>query len=94
MQPTMWISVTTNRIVCPVECDLIFAYMMGDGIGVADAQLYDGDSAAGRLITKLQATTNDYAAFNPREPVRCNSGIFVDVGSNVANVFVQYRRIG
>lgn len=86
-----WKTVVVDSIVCPVGCELLYVALNGADAAAADCAVYDGDSAAGRLITLMRSFTGELRRFDPPEPVRCDSGIFVAAGEGVGSVFVQFR---
>lgn len=67
--------------------------LCSDGGGIADAVVYDGSSAKGDRKIDLRVIDDDMRPlmFNP--PLYFARGIFVDVGSNVDSVLVQYLPI-
>ena len=93
MEKASWETVASNRCLCPVACELLCAYLVDDGAGNADCALHDGDSGSAKRITYMRALQHTIGRFQPPEPVRCNSGIYVACGTNVGSVFVQWRRI-
>lgn len=87
---TAWEYVTTDRELQSGHCELVFAEMEPSASG-ADVTLYDGTNTSGKKIIGLQASTKTNRPFKPKEPLYCDKGLYVDIGSNVTGVLVVWR---
>lgn len=79
-----------DRCFAKRACYLWSVALAADSVGPATAGVYDGDSADGRQVINLAAVQSDrdHRAYWP--PLYLPGGLYVDVGSNVAGVSVQY----
>lgn len=87
-----WAWVTTGRLLSHGPCELVFAHLV---VGSANnyAFFYNGESTQGDSIVKLQAAQRTGRQFNPKVPVYCERGLYVDLSNNVDGVFVQWREL-
>jgi len=74
---------------CFVGCVLITS----DGQGNTDVTLYDGESAQDPQIFKIRGTTNATKRLYFRPVLKTNRGLYVEFGSNVEEVLVEYERL-
>lgn len=88
-----WAWVTGDRLLSHGACELLCAFLTPDGTA-ADVTLYDGENTNGDKIIKFTSPNNPTRAFSPKVPVYCRRGLYVDVGSNVTGIFVQWRELG
>jgi hypothetical protein len=87
-----WAWVTADLLLSHGPCELLFAYLVVSA-ACADSHLYDGESAAGEKIVTLEAAGATGHSFKPKEPVYCRRGLYVDVGTSVTGIFVQWREL-
>lgn len=82
--------VTADKRVCNGPCFLYAAQMVGGTGGASTAVIRDGHDTGGDARIDLAAATssNDPRNFDP--PLYFKKGLFVDVGSNVTSVLVQF----
>ena len=82
-----------DGLVTPTPAFLFSVTITSDGGGDADAKVYDGVSTKAPQVLDLGAYSGDLrqVSFNP--PAYFRRGIYVDVGSNVASVSLQYATI-
>jgi len=85
--------VTSNQVVCLSPCFLFAVDLISDTGGVSTAAIYDGEGTKDPAVVDLAAAVSesDRARFNP--PIFLRRGLYVDVGSNVTAVTVQYLPI-
>lgn len=88
-----WAWVTADRLLSLGPCELICAYLVPSA-ATTDSVLYDGQNASGDTIITLKAATVRIMPFSPKAPVYCRKGLYVDVGSSVSGIFVQWRELG
>jgi len=86
----MWEWVTSDRVLAIGPCELIYAHLVVSAAS-ADTHLYDGKSAAGKKIVTLVSAVATGMNFAPPEPIKCEQGLYVDFGTNVTGVLVQWR---
>ncbi len=85
-----WRFVTEDSVLSTKECDLHYA-SLEPSAAAADVTLYDGIDTTGVKVVALQASTKTNLEFRPRKSIYCRRGLYVDVGSNVTGVLVQFR---
>jgi hypothetical protein len=88
-----WRRITKDAQLSTGSCELCYVTVEPSGDG-SDVAVYDGENANGDEITTLVAATKTNPEFRPLRPVYCRRGLFIDIGSNVTAVFVQWREIG
>jgi hypothetical protein len=78
--------------VCQGPAYLFAVHLTANSSGVSTADVYDGHSTGGQKKVALSAFADgtDPRAFYP--PILFNQGIYLDAGSNVDSVMVQYLR--
>lgn len=86
-----WVSVNADTLVCPTPVFLFSASIHSDGSGEADAQLFDATSllASGKHID-LYAADEEMDQLRWLPPLYFSQGLYVDIGTNVDSVVVQY----
>lgn len=62
-----------------------------DGVGTADATVYDGFDAGGRQFATFRTPVSRTEGHGPPVTAKFDQGLFVAVGSNVEEVVVLYR---
>jgi len=85
-----WAWATSDRVLSPKPCWLHYAYLVVSAAST-DTHLYNGDNAGGEKITSLVSQSVTGHEFRPPEPVYCSQGLYIDVGTNVTGVFVQWE---
>jgi len=87
-----WAWVTADGCLSHGPCELISAYLVVSDAST-DTHLYDGDNARGDKITTLKSAAVTGHHFKPPVPVYCRRGLYVDIGSNVTGLFIQWREL-
>lgn len=82
--------VTADKVVCPRPCFLLDGMLTGDGGGASDCTIRNGHTSSADIKLKVRAVDDATQPFSLKRPVYMSSGLYVDVGSNVEGVFVQY----
>jgi len=85
-----WAYVTVDSILAEKACWLHWAYLVVSA-STTDSALYDGHDTGGNKIVDLKSAVVTNHEFAPPKPLFCQKGLFVDVGSNVSGIFVQYE---
>jgi len=90
-----WINSSRDTRVTEEPAYLVCVIVTPDGTaGGADCTLYDGANALGKKVIRLNTTNNPSLHINfPPPGIRCDHGIFLDVGSNVVEVLVAFRPV-
>lgn len=85
--------VTADQVVCPTPCLLYMAHLAGGSGGASTAVIRDGHSTSADAVIDLAAPASgmDFVSFDP--PILLKKGLYVDVGSNVTSVLVQYLSV-
>ncbi len=86
----MWEWVTSDRVLAIGPCELLFAHLVVSAAST-DTHLYDGKSTAGKKIVTLISQSVTGMTLKPPEAIKCEQGLYVDVGTNVTGVLVQWR---
>ena len=88
-----WAWVTADRLLSHGPCELLYAHLV---VSAADAvsYLYDGENTGGDKIVTLESAAITGLNFNPPKPIYCRRGLYVDKGTNVTGIFVQWRELG
>lgn len=81
---------TGDALLCLSPCILLHVALVSDDVGVATAIIYDGNSTAGKHKYDLSAVKGglDIRDFWPGSYFR--NGIYVDIGSNVTSLTVDF----
>lgn len=87
-----WVWATVDQVLSVKRCELIYANLNVSAAST-DSSLYDGQNTSGKLIVTLESAVVTNLPFAPPEPVYCPKGLFVDVGTNVTGIFVQWREL-
>lgn len=87
-----WEWVTADMLLSHGPCELLYANLVPSG-ATTDSVLYDGESASGKHIVTLKAATVRCMPFAPKVPIYCRRGLYVDVGTSVTGIFVQWREL-
>lgn len=90
---TGWTWVTADKVVTNKPALLHYASLTGDGNGAADVTIYEGTGTDGRKIKVLRAPQYASHPFAPKGSIPVEKGIYVDVGSNVEGVFIQWDAV-
>lgn len=85
-----WRFVTEDSLLSTKECDLLYANL-APSASAADVTIYDGINTLGVKVVALQASTKTNLEFRPRKSIYCRRGLYIDVGSNVTGLLVQFR---
>jgi len=87
-----WKWVTADELLSHGACELLFAYLVVSAAST-DSYLYHGHNTTGVVIVNLKAATVRGIPFTPKVPVYCPRGLYVDVGTSVTGIFVQWREL-
>lgn len=87
-----WAWVTGDRKLSDGPCELIYAYLVVSAAST-DTHLYNGENTTGDKIVTLESNSARGHAFNPKVPVYCRKGLYVDIGTSVTGVFVQWKEL-
>jgi len=85
-----WAYVTADRRLADKPCWLHWAYLVVSAAST-DSALYDGHDANGAKITDLKSAAVTGHPFKPTNPIFCRQGLYVDVGTSVSGIFVEYE---
>jgi hypothetical protein len=87
-----WRFVTVDTRLEVGECELLCAYLVASG-ATTDTHIYDGTDTTGEKIVTLVSAAATGHMFKPKEPVFCSMGLYIDVGTDVTGVLVQWRKL-
>ena len=86
-----WVRITGDTRVYVGPVDFAGLILAADGVGTADATVYDGRDAGGRQFTTFRTPVSRTEPHGPPVPAFFGQGLFINVGSNVEEVVVLYR---
>lgn len=84
--------VTADEKLYAGECELIYACLVPTG-STTNTHIYNGVDTSGDKVITLHSATARMMPFSPKVPVYCRKGLYIDVGSSVTGVFVQWREL-
>lgn len=87
-----WAWVTVDKFLSHGPCELCYAYLVPSA-ATTDSHIYDGESTKGDKIVTLESAAANPRPFSPKVPVYCRKGLYVDVGTSVTGIFVQWREL-
>lgn len=87
----MWENFSKDTVVSERACKLVQAVITSNGVGEADATLYDGLNTSGRKILMICATDENMHSVRFNPPLPCSEGLYLDVGTNVDGVLVVWE---
>lgn len=82
--------VVADSLVSPEPCFLISVSLVSSAVGVSTAVIRNGHNTDAEAVIDLAALASavDDRHYNP--PMPFTKGLYIDVGSNVTSVLVQY----
>lgn len=87
-----WRWVTEDSLLSTGPCELTYAYLVVSAAST-DTHLHNGVDTNGGKIATLETAAITGHPFKPKEPIYCHHGLYLDVGTNVTGVFVQWREL-
>ena len=87
-----WDRFTGDNKVSLAPCAVGCVIITPDGQGNGDVTLYDGESTGDPIIMKLLAVSTNSKVIRFQPPLLTHRGLYLDVGSNVDSVLIQYER--
>lgn len=86
-----WETVDSDRLLCPTPAFVFSVSIHSNGTAEADAKLFDATSlhATGKYI-QLYCVDEDARQLTYWPPLYFHQGIYIDIGTNVEMVVVQY----
>ena len=85
-----WMRVTADSLISPEPCFLLSVCLVADTVGAATAVIRDGHNTSGEAVINLAALTSSKDDRYYGNPLFFKTGLYVDVGSNVTSVLVQW----
>jgi len=85
-----WAWVTASQALSHVPCELVSVVLVATG-ATTDSTVYNGTTAEGAVVFKLVANAAITRPVRFPVPIYCPNGLYVEVGSNVAGILVQWR---
>lgn len=83
---------TADTIVCNEPCDLYGVIILCMALG-GDATIYNGrDAKGGNKVAKIQGPADRSWQIPMPHPVHLDRGLFVDVGTDVYEITVFWKR--
>ena len=87
---TLYQRVTSDQLVSRTPIWIYSLVITSNGTAEADATIYDGESTSGDAVLTLYTVDESMAQLVFPEPLYLHKGLYVDIGSNVTEVLVQY----
>ena len=72
-----WVRLTGDRKLADRPCWLHYAFLECIS-GSGAVHLHDGPDDSAPVICDLTTTSNEYRVLNPKNPIFCQQGLFVD----------------
>jgi len=88
-----WRRITEDAQLSTGACELCYI-AVEPSAAASDVIVYDGENNKGDEIMTLVASTKTLVEFRPMVPIYCRRGLYVDKGSNVTAIFIQWRELG
>jgi len=85
-----WVSLINDTIVCHTPAFIFSIFIVSNGGGEADAYVYDGQNAAALKFIHIDTVDEACFQYNWFPPLYFQHGIYIDRGTNVLQVGVQY----
>lgn len=87
-----WKFLTADELLSLGPCEVLYVYLVVSAAST-DTSIYDGENTTGTLIATFVAAAVTGHEFSPPKPVYCRKGLYVDIGTNVTGMFVQWREL-
>lgn len=88
-----WAFATASRVLSHGPCELVCAHVSAEAAH-DDTYLRNGENTLGDPIVILESGLKKSVPFNPKEPIYCEKGLFIEItDGNVKGVFVQWREL-
>lgn len=85
-----WAWVTADRKLCDRPAELVAAYLVVSAAST-DSYIYNGVDTNGDKVLALESAAVTTLPITPPVPIYCSKGIYVDVGTSVTGILVQWR---
>ena len=86
-----WEHCSVDTVMHRGKAAIFSIVLSSDGVAEADAVVYDGASAEAKKYVKIYCADEETYQLRFAPPLVFNNGIYVDVGTNVDQVIVQYQ---
>ena len=87
---TLYTRVAADQVVSTSPVYIFAIVITSNGGGDADATLYDGEGTGDPKILGVYTVDEAMASLVFPTPLRTRRGLYIDVGSNVGEILVQY----
>jgi hypothetical protein len=85
-----WEFITSSRSVTKSKAEITYLNFVPSA-ATADAAIYNGQDANGKLVLSFLATVALNTEASPKKPIYCDKGIFIHIGSNITGLLIQWR---
>lgn len=85
-----WTWVTGDQKLADRPCELVAAYLVVSAAST-DSAIYNGVDTNGDKVLALESAAVTTLPIVPPVPIYCRKGLFVDVGTSVTGILVQWR---
>jgi len=85
-----YVRLDTSGVVTTSPCLIACIIITSDGGGDTDITLYDGVSTSDPEMIDLKGWQTESQVFCFPHPIATERGLYVEFGSNVSGVFVQF----
>jgi hypothetical protein len=87
-----WAWVTADMKLTDQTAELVSAHLVVSAAST-DSAIYNGADTNGDKILALASAAVTTLPITPPVPIYCSKGLFVDVGTNVTGILVQWRNL-
>jgi len=87
---TLFLRVAADQVVSTSPVHIFSLTITSNGSGEADAVVYDGESTGDPQIVNLYTVDEAMSQLVFPIPLQTRRGLYVDIGSNVSEVLIQY----
>ena len=88
----LWAWLTVDTKLTDHEAELVAAYLVVSAAST-DSVIYSGVDTAGDKVLALESAVATTLPIVPPVPIYCRKGIFVDVGTSVTGILIQWRNL-
>ena len=88
-----WDRFTGSNKVSLSPCFVGTVLVSGDGVGVTDITLYDGESANDPVLFKVMGSTDVTKMLHFQPALKTERGLYLLFGTNVAEVLIEYEKL-
>ena len=85
--------VATSQVVERERCELVDFWLTAADGAITACDIYDGQNTTGKKILSPAAVASGSFHLNPKEPIVCENGLFIQLLTAFASCLVLSRRV-